>query len=385
MVSVDGFRPAAVEQLRADGELEHFARLQAEGVWTHNARTDFDWTYTVPNHVSMVTGRGVEGGTGHNYTSNGNPAPTATLQATKGSYVASAFDVAHDHGLTTAIHRSKSKLAIIDQSYTEQSGAEDVTGEDNGKAKIDTVRFSVTNNQAGSLVDLLEADLLADPVHLTFLHLVDPDPAGHGGNWESPGYFDAVRRIDAYVGRLLALVEANAPYAGHTTIILTADHGGEGAVHSDQTNFENYTIPFYVWGADVPEPGDLYAINSSTRLDPGMGRPEYSAASQPIRSGDIGNLALDLLGLPAIPGSTINASQDLHVSLTPQSKPQLNIAKLPSGAMQLSWTAPTPATVQIADDLGAWDEAPGTWPSDLGSWVDEVPPAGRRYYRVTFE
>ena len=130
LVSVDGFRPAAIEQLRAGGELEHLARLQHEGAWTHNARSDYGSTDTVPNHVTMVTGRGVDGADGHNYTNNGSIGAADTLHANKGNYLASVFDVAHDHGLTTALHRSKSKLAIIDQSYDAAGGAPDVTGDD---------------------------------------------------------------------------------------------------------------------------------------------------------------------------------------------------------------------------------------------------------------
>lgn len=63
---------------------------------------------------------------------------------------------------------------------------------------------------------------------------------------------------------------------------------------------------------------DFYALNTASRTDPGRGRPDYNAASQPIRNGDSGNLALSLLGLPPVPGSSSNAAQDLVVSAQPR-------------------------------------------------------------------
>ncbi|NBU42158.1 MAG: hypothetical protein EBS51_15445, partial [Planctomycetia bacterium] len=60
----------------------------------------------------------------------------------------------------------------------------------------------------------------------------------------------------------------------------------------------------------------LYELNSTVRRKPAASERFAANAPPPIRNGDAGNLALSLLGLPAIPGSTINASQDLVVEAT---------------------------------------------------------------------
>ena len=382
MISVDGLRPAAIELLHAAGELPNIARFQREGVWTHNARTNVDSTSTVPNHISMVTSRPMNGEVGHNYTSNRDPEPTASLHLTKGAYLSSVFDVAHDHGLTASVHRSKSKLTIIDQSYNESTGAPDTTGVDDGPAKIDIVKFNETDGQADQLVDILLLDLLERPIHLSFLHLVDPDRQGHDSNWETPEYYGAVKRVDAYLGQLISLVENNEPYAGRTSIIFTADHGGAAKSHNDVTDPENFVIPFYIWGADVPKAGDLYAINDTTRKDPELEQPVFTDPDQPIRNGDMGNLALSLLNLPPIPGSAINLNQDLSPAMIEDNSPQVAVRKLPTGSMQLRWASEATGTVQTSDNGTNWENAST---NSSRSYVDPALPVGRRFYRVVFE
>ena len=320
-VSIDGLRPDAITILGHNGA-PAFYRLRAEGAFTDNARTDASYLGTLPNHVSQLTGRGVAGAAGHNYADNREPPQQRTLHSHKGSYLASVFDVVHDHGLSTALFTGKEKFRIFRQSYDGVNGAPDRIGADNGRNKID--RYVYIENSELLLGEYLAA-MRSRPFNYSLLHLRDPDSAGHRDYWDvTPGseYMKAVARVDRMLGKLLDLVSTDPGLAGCTVLVVTADHGGTyGSNHTILDSRKNYTIPFYVWGAGIPADTDLYALNRRTRLDPGTGRPSYSVPRQPIRGGDVANLVLGLLGLEPIEGSTINSAQDLTVSREPSAAP----------------------------------------------------------------
>ena len=315
-ISVDGLRPDAVTAL-GPSNLPNFYRLRTEGAFTDNARADYDYTITLPDHVTELTGRGVLGPTGHNWSDNSDPDPEQTLASNKGSYIAGVFDVAHDNGLTTGEYASKSKFSLFATSWDAVNGAPDITSPDNGRKKID---IYVNDSDTSELVDTFVADMSDQPLNYAFIHLLDPDAAGHDGSWDiTPGseYSDAVKRIDDRLGTIFALIDGDSQLTGHTAIVLTADHGGQGTDHSDPEAHEDYTIPFYVWGPGVMAGADLYALNPATRLNPGTDRPDYSASPQPVRNGEAANVALTLLGLGPVPGSTIDINQDLAWSVPP--------------------------------------------------------------------
>ena len=225
------------------------------------------------------------------------------------NYVASVFDVVHDSGHSTALYAAKHKFAIYDQSYNHATGAP----HNNGNDKID--RFfafdhTVPPYSLNSHNQFL-SDMANNHFRYAFIHYSDTDDAGHSFGWGSAQWNAAVNAVDGYLADVLEMVETDEVLVGKTTIILSTDHGGNGFSHSTATLESNFTIPFFVWGAGV-SPGNLYAMNADTRTNPGTTRPGYNVTGQPIRNGDTGNLALDLLGLGPIPRSLTNASQDLQ-------------------------------------------------------------------------
>lgn len=303
-ISVDGLRPGAIRELGSAGA-PALHRMMRQGVSTLNARTVLESTSTLPNHASMLTGRRVDPPQGHGLRVNSDLG--GTVHDGTGRYVASMFDVVHDHGGRTGLYSMKDKFELFDRSWNARNGARDRDGVDHGRDKVD--RFVL--GSAKKVTRRVVGRLRSTPDRLSFLHLANPDAAGHENGFASSAYLRAVRRVDRQVARVLRAVRSSPSLRRHTTVVLTADHGGRASDHGDQTARANYTVPFIVWGASVSPGRSLYALNPD-RDNPRNGRPGY-AGSQPVRNGDVANLVTDLLDLPRVPGSEFNRPADLDV------------------------------------------------------------------------
>ncbi len=311
LVSVDGLAPRFLEQVMSEGHAPTFTKLQSLAAWTHNARTDKTHTYTLPNHTCMLTGLpvqpvpGLESYRAHFYVANTDPAPGATLHQLRfpeHTYTPSMFDVAHDNGLATAMFASKTKFSLFSQTYND-AGGPDTIGFDNGARKIDKV---VLNVDPAAMVGELVTQLKTLPPHLTFVHLNQPDGAGHSLGWGSPEYLTAVSAMDALLGQILTTIQ-QGQLKDRTALIVTADHGGVDYSHLTPDDALNFRIPFYVMAPGVA-PGDIYASLEHRVAPDAATNPGYDELSQPIRNGDAGNVALDLLGLDPIPDSVIHGA-----------------------------------------------------------------------------
>lgn len=291
-ISVDGLTPRALRVLGPRGA-PALHELEREGAGTRNARTAYELTVTLPNHTGMLTGRPVDPARGgHGVVVNDDSG--TTVHDAAGEQVDSVFDVVREAGGSTALFTAKAKFGLYDRTWPEG---------------ID--RFAYEKDTA-ALVELAVADLLGERRAFTFLHLSAPDVAGHAHGWMSRPYLDAVREADRALGRLLDAADADPGLSSGLAVLLTSDHGGRGPTHTDPTRPADYTVPFLVRGPGVPAGADLYDLNPQL-ADPGAGRPSYDGP-QPVRNGDLANLATDLLGLGPVPGSTFDAAQDVEVT-----------------------------------------------------------------------
>ena len=328
-------------------EFPNFARLAAEGASTCNARCDAYNSVTMPNHLCMLTGRpvlqpeGWDNTTWHGYDYDGDNYSTIHDSGNPDvPYKASTFDVAHDHGLSTAFFGSKAKFVFFTRSYDADHGAPDLIG-DHGTAKMDYAKVSNSETNpptwyaSEDLTVTLTNQMALAPWNYVFIHFSEPDYNGHFTleGWGGPAYSNAVRHVDLQLGWLLAAIQANPALSNHTALVLSADHGGWGRGHGNPFDPFEFHLPFFVWGPGVPPGSDPHGLMAN-RADPGDQWLTYSdPVVQPLRNGDTGNLALALLGLPPIPGSSLRPQlRDLRYSLTLTRTPEGLKVSWPSGA-----------------------------------------------------
>jgi predicted AlkP superfamily pyrophosphatase or phosphodiesterase len=227
VVSIDGLRPDAISEFGAPT----LKRLIAEGSYTLSARTILP-SKTLPSHTSMLTGEPPERhGVLWNTAFSDQP---GTLE------IPTVFSIAREAGYRTAAFFSKAKF-----SHLQKPGSLDYSQAPGGWFG----RWS-----ADKTIRDVEKYLASERPNLLFVHLPDPDVAGHRNGWMSASYGEAVLRADAAVARLLTA--ANASFGeGAYTLIVTADHGGQDKDHGSDHELDVH-IPWIAWG-QVVHPGVL--------------------------------------------------------------------------------------------------------------------------------
>lgn len=312
LLVVDGLRPDALTYLGST-DAPNFHYLMKTGASTLNARTDLRSTNTLPNTFSILTGRPVfDTPQAHRYTINTYTGKTVHEFTRK--YIHSIFDVIHTSRLRSSFFASKNKLGAVIKSYTDKRFAPEDSETRTSPPRIDS--YAINDQNDDKTFDLFINELIHFDSYFIFLHLVGPDTAGHQYGWRlepDSEYLREVKRMDDYLGKLLKAIRKNRHLKGQVYLIVTSDHGGTEEGHDSIFDVRNYTVPFIVWGRGIARGADLYELNPTTRRDPKKAMFAFSSGLQPIRNSEAGNLALQLLELPSIPHSMINALKTLRV------------------------------------------------------------------------
>jgi predicted AlkP superfamily pyrophosphatase or phosphodiesterase len=257
LVTVDGLRPDAIAAAPAPNLQQ---ALQA-GASTLGARSVTP-PETLPAHVSIATALPPAR---HGVSTNkelGRPVEAATI-----------FSQVRAAGGHTALYHGKSKLMDIARpdSIDRRLGP--------GRGEADWRRGASRN-----LVDHFAREFAEQGFAFAWLHLREPDLAGHKDRWMGAAYLTAVREADAALGALMRAL-AQDPRGAQTALLLTSDHGGDQQAHWGESAAD-FVVP---WLCVVPGvPGGTQLPDGITVLD--------TAAT-----------ALALLGLPPLPDSPAQA------------------------------------------------------------------------------
>ena len=275
LISIDGTRADALPYLSA------VAALTARAVWSDAMQTVLP-ALTLPAHLSMLTGRDV---TQNGITQNAMDAGIAAVMRLNG--MTPMFEWARVANVRSAAVAGMSLIPIAQRAEAQAFFGVDTLIETDGDAPA----------LAGAAISLLRADT---SVRMMFIHFPDADFAGHSYGWVSPegahteAYRAALARVDTAIATLWSEI-ASSVDAGHTALIVTADHGGghgescntgEAPTHTHCTAHPDDRLIPFVLIAKGARPGKLTGELTITQVAPTVGAllglPIPERAARPV-------------------------------------------------------------------------------------------------------
>ena len=278
LISIDGARADALPYLST------VAALTPRAVWTDAMQTVLP-ALTLPAHLSMLTGRDV---TQNGITQNAMDAGIAAVMRLNG--MTPMFEWARAGNMRSAAIAGMSLIPAA-----QRAEAQAFFG-------VDTL--VATDGDAPALASAAIAVLRADTsVRMMFIHFPDADFAGHTYGWVSSdgthtaAYRAALARVDTAIAALWSEI-ASSVEAGHTALIVTADHGGghgegcdtgEAPTHTHCTAHPDDRLVPFVLVAKQATPARLADEPAITQVAPTVGAllglPLPERAARPVELG----------------------------------------------------------------------------------------------------
>ncbi len=217
--SFDGGKPSVMQQ----SKMPTVFKLSEEGATTWTAQTTFP-SITLTSHTSMLTGVGPD--KHHALWNDWEPERGIIKMPT-------IFALATKEKLTTGMFVGKPKFIHLYQAHSIN-------------------RFSLPSYESKVVAANAARYIEERKPNLCFIHLADPDGAGHQFGWGSKEQIQAFADSDAALETVMKAI-TKAGIEKTSVVILTADHGGHARTHGTNSP-EDMNIPWIVWGENV-KPG----------------------------------------------------------------------------------------------------------------------------------
>lgn len=228
MITSDGFSAEAI--VKNPGKFPNLERMMKEGSYTMEARSVLPSSSAI-NWATVLMGAGSEM---HGFTDWGSQKPEV-----KPSYT-------NKYGFFPGIFgevRQQMPEAVTGVVYS--------WGGIGYVYEQEAVDFNkATDNNDDEATQIFCDFLKEKQPTLSFIHLAEPDGAGHSFGWMSPKYIEACEKIDSLVGVIYDCVQQNMDMKS-TAVIFLSDHGGIGTGHGGKT-MEEMEAPYIIVGKGIP-------------------------------------------------------------------------------------------------------------------------------------
>jgi arylsulfatase A-like enzyme len=227
VIGVDGLDPEGIK----DAKTPNIHAMMKNGSWSFHERAVFP-TVSSPNWASMIMGAPVEmtGVLSNDWQPKGAPIAPA-CEGSPGVFP-TIFGLEHQQ-------HPDAKMGI----FTDWSDFVRLVE----PGVVQTVQ--TTDEDADQTFDHAMEYFKTDKPEFLFIHLDHVDHAGHTRGWGTPAYLEAVEHTDRLVGKLKSVIDSLG-ITDSTTVLLTADHGGNGKSHGGLTMVET-EIPWIIVGPGV--------------------------------------------------------------------------------------------------------------------------------------
>lgn len=238
IIGVDGMGASGFE--RAD--TPHMNELAADGLLTTRARAVFG-TSSGANWASLLSGMGPEQ---HGALDNAWRPGLSPVQPTVSNAIGGFPTIVE---MAAKAYPKRPPVALYGWRHFEVLL---------GDVQIEQRYFPESKQESSDTAAAAVAALSRSP-SLLFVQFDAVDSALHKHGHDSPEYIAAIEQVDAMIGRIVAATNAR------DTLIITADHGGQGNQHGGYSADE-YEIPILIRGPTIPAgqrlraPANIYDV-----------------------------------------------------------------------------------------------------------------------------